>query len=50
MNKTPILKCEFPDHTMEVEISDSDDSDDDKKDVEEHGIINNKKNNCTIVL
>ncbi|CAK9831696.1 Histone-lysine N-methyltransferase eggless [Anthophora retusa] len=27
----PLLKCEFPDHTMEVEISDSDDSDDDKK-------------------
>ncbi|XP_054001755.1 histone-lysine N-methyltransferase eggless [Hylaeus anthracinus] len=27
----PLLKCEFPDHTMEVEISDSDDSDDEKK-------------------
>ncbi|XP_003700184.1 SET domain bifurcated histone lysine methyltransferase eggless [Megachile rotundata] len=27
----PLLECEFPDHTMEVEISDSDDSDDEKK-------------------
>ncbi|KAJ8687450.1 hypothetical protein QAD02_023244 [Eretmocerus hayati] len=26
-NHKPILKCEFPDHTMEVEISDSDESD-----------------------
>lgn len=25
--KEPLLNCEFPDHTMEVEISDSDDSD-----------------------
>ncbi|XP_034935600.1 histone-lysine N-methyltransferase eggless [Chelonus insularis] len=25
--KKPLLKCEFPDHTMEVEISDSDESD-----------------------
>ncbi|XP_043284861.1 histone-lysine N-methyltransferase eggless [Venturia canescens] len=30
-NKTPILKCEFPDHTMEVEISDSEESDEEKK-------------------
>jgi len=27
----PLLNCYFPDHTMEVEISDSDDSDDEKK-------------------
>lgn len=26
-----MLKCNFPDHTMEVEISDSDESDDEKK-------------------
>ncbi|XP_071636747.1 histone-lysine N-methyltransferase eggless isoform X1 [Temnothorax longispinosus] len=26
-----LLDCDFPDHTMEVEISDSDDSDDEKK-------------------
>ncbi|XP_017794923.1 PREDICTED: histone-lysine N-methyltransferase SETDB1 [Habropoda laboriosa] len=31
VDRKPLLKCEFPDHTMEVEISDSDDSDDDKK-------------------
>lgn len=31
MDHKPLLKCEFPDHTMEVEISDSDDSDDEKK-------------------
>lgn len=27
VNRKPILECDFPDHTMEVEISDSDDSD-----------------------
>ncbi|XP_012264079.2 histone-lysine N-methyltransferase SETDB1 [Athalia rosae] len=26
VNRKPLLECEFPDHTMEVEISDSDDS------------------------
>lgn len=31
VNRKPLLKCEFPDRTMEVEISDSDDSDDEKK-------------------
>ncbi|XP_068979687.1 histone-lysine N-methyltransferase eggless [Bombus flavifrons] len=31
VDRKPLLKCEFPDRTMEVEISDSDDSDDEKK-------------------
>ena len=31
VERKPLLKCEFPDHTMEVEISDSDESDDEKK-------------------
>lgn len=26
-----LLGCDFPDHTMEVEISDSDESDDEQK-------------------
>lgn len=40
MERKPLLECEFPDHTMEVEISDSDDSDDEKKkDVYEEGEI-----------
>jgi histone-lysine N-methyltransferase SETDB1 len=26
-----LLECDFPDHTMEVEISDSDESDEEKK-------------------
>ncbi|KAK0175942.1 hypothetical protein PV328_000131 [Microctonus aethiopoides] len=30
--KEPLLNCEFPDHTMEVEISDSDDSNENTKD------------------
>ncbi|CAG5104386.1 Similar to egg: Histone-lysine N-methyltransferase eggless (Drosophila melanogaster) [Cotesia congregata] len=32
LNKKPLLQCEFPDHTMEVEISDSDESDSEVKD------------------
>ncbi|XP_008556889.1 histone-lysine N-methyltransferase SETDB1 [Microplitis demolitor] len=32
LNKKPLLKCEFPDHTMEVEISDSDESGSEMKD------------------
>lgn len=31
MENKSLLDCYFPDHTMEVEISDSDDSDDEKK-------------------
>lgn len=31
LDRKPLLKCEFPDHTMEVEISDSDDSDTESK-------------------
>ncbi|XP_012219332.1 histone-lysine N-methyltransferase eggless [Linepithema humile] len=31
MENKSLLDCDFPDHTMEVEISDSDDSDDEKK-------------------
>ncbi|XP_050588559.1 histone-lysine N-methyltransferase eggless isoform X2 [Bombus affinis] len=31
IDRKPLLKCEFPDRTMEVEISDTDDSDDEKK-------------------
>ncbi|XP_046617566.1 histone-lysine N-methyltransferase eggless isoform X1 [Neodiprion virginianus] len=30
LNRKPLLECDFPDHTMEVEISDSDDSDNDE--------------------
>ncbi|XP_024937729.1 histone-lysine N-methyltransferase eggless isoform X2 [Cephus cinctus] len=33
--KKPLLQCDFPDHTMEVEISDSDDSDDERSKVME---------------
>lgn len=37
----PLLKCEFPDHTMEVEISDSDESDiEEKKEVDNAGTLN----------
>jgi len=31
MENRSLLDCRFPDHTMEVEISDSDDSDDERK-------------------
>ncbi|KAK2580401.1 hypothetical protein KPH14_006152 [Odynerus spinipes] len=31
LDQKPLLKCSFPDHTLEVEISDSDESDDEKK-------------------
>ncbi|XP_039301848.1 histone-lysine N-methyltransferase eggless isoform X2 [Solenopsis invicta] len=31
VEQKPLLDCNFPDHTMEVEISDSDESDDEKK-------------------
>lgn len=35
-----LLDCHFPDHTMEVEISDSDDSDDEKKkELDDDGIL-----------
>lgn len=38
--KEPLLNCEFPDHTMEVEISDSDDSNENTKDESHSGLIN----------
>lgn len=31
LDQKPLLECNFPDHTMEVEISDSDESDNEKK-------------------
>lgn len=32
LDHKPILKCDFPDHTMEVEISDSDESENESND------------------
>lgn len=42
VNRKPLLACDFPDHTMEVEISDSDDSDnEDSKGFKEEGMTLN---------
>lgn len=41
VEKRSLLKCDFPDHTMEVEISDSDESDDEKKkEADDNSILN----------
>lgn len=39
VEKKSLLKCEFPDHTMEVEISDSDESGDEKKKDDEDNFL-----------
>ncbi|XP_011866930.1 PREDICTED: histone-lysine N-methyltransferase SETDB1 [Vollenhovia emeryi] len=39
VKNTSLLECPFPDHTMEVEISDSDDSDGEKKETDSNEYI-----------
>ena len=39
LERKPILKCDFPDHSMEVEISDSDESDNESKVDKDNGKI-----------